>query len=263
MDPSQAPAEVFAVQAVNQPRPPISGVNNPAYHPASLRCLACEIVPRSFHATFACQWRRYLYLLPLTQEDASRYLMHHHGDDANVVADHQSTVEDAEGGWVAIAKAIDDSITWLQGQRLDYYAFGRSTPKGRSCVCTMTHASAKFAYLPQGLNDLQSFNAAINANSISAQENADGTGVGEQGRAASKQRVPVVCIQIVADRFVRRMVRTLVATAAMSAIWNEPSRVRDALQAQERRDTAYSAPAAGLCFTGAGYDDQPPCPIDI
>lgn len=251
------------MQAVNQPQLPVSDQANPAYHPASLRCLACEIVPRSFHATFACQWRRYVYLLPLTQEDANHYRMHRQGGSANVPADPESAIEDAESEWLEIAQAIDDSVAWLQGQQHDYYAFGRSTPKGRSCVCTVTLASARLAYLPQDLSGPQSFNAAVRAHNVSVQDDTDATGVNQQGRAASSHRVPVVCIQIVADRFVRRMVRTLVATAAMSAIWNEPSRVKDALQARERRDTAYSAPAAGLCFTGAGYDGWPPCTIDI
>eukprot|EP00892_Ulva_mutabilis_P010606 jgi/Ulvmu1/7918/UM004_0150.1 len=251
--------EVIA-QAINQPHAPELGNRpQPAYRPDSLRCLDCRVVPRSFHATFACQWRRYLYLLPLSQQDGLLHHQHQLATTNMTPATEEVSSRSSEVEWANIADTVDRTLRSLEGQDLDYYAFGRSTPKGRNCVCNMMHASCKLAYLPR-----ISPAADVGVDNEAHEELCMHTQLGDGGgHVGAQQRVPVLCIQLVGNRFIRRMVRTLVATTVMSAIWNDPMRVPQALQTRERRDTAYPAPATGLCFTGAGYDDQPPDPLCI
>lgn len=254
------------MQAINQPRPPEPSARpHPAYLPHSLRCLNCQVVPRSFHATFACQWRRYLYLLPLTHQDALRYRRHHLGIAESANSEQAMSNASAEVEWTSIAEAVDVMLGSLVGQELDFYAFGRSTPKGRSCVCNVSHASAKLAYLPRdphaadtaGSDERGHADVGEHAPSGDLMESSEVASEGDQ------QAAPVLCIQLVSDRFVRRMARTLVATSVMSALWNEPLRLQRALDSRDRRDTAYPAPATGLCFTGAGYDSQAPAALQL
>ena len=196
--------------------------------------------------------------MPLNQQDARECELHREAPGRRAPASAAADVQ-----WADIAGAVDRMLVRLEGQDLDYCAFGRSTPRGRSCVCRVLHASAKLAYLP---GTSQTAGAAVNSccgSEAAHAQGAGGTGHTAAGSGGADAVVPVVCVQLVADRFVRRMVRTLVSTAVMSAIWDEPLRLQQALAARERRDTAYPAPAAGLCFTGAGYHGEPARALEI
>ena len=68
----------------------------------------------------------------------------------------------------------------------------------------------------------------------------------------------VVVIELVADRFLRKLVRVLVATAAREAATGAKPDVLLALAAaRERSATASAAPPNGLFFAGVGYGDHP------
>lgn len=221
-------------------------------------------MPRVFHATFACEWRRYLYLMPLTPEDARLHLLHRQGCGTEGGGQADLVTYAQHSQWALIASEVNDIIQWLQGQQLNYYAFARSTPKGRSCICKLLHASAKLRYLPQGLDAPVSYSAAAANRAMLRLADPEALDCSDPASSTtSANDIPVVCIQLIGDRFVRRMVRTIAATAVMSALWNEPMRLRQAIESCERRDTAYPAPAAGLCFTGAGYGEEPPLPIAL
>ena len=70
-------------------------------------------------------------------------------------------------------------------------------------------------------------------------------------------------MELVGSRFLRRMVRVLVATALREAtpgggaagFGGGADALLRCLEAG-REATAMAAPAAGLCFAGAGYDDE-------
>lgn len=94
---------------------------------------------------------------------------------------------------------------------------------------------------------------------------------------AGPQPTRVLAIELVGDRFLRRMVRVLVATAVREAVpgagWFAAPDAADgsggggesgpdgallrAAAARDRRATAPSAPAEGLCFLEAGYRPLP------
>ncbi|GLI61746.1 hypothetical protein VaNZ11_004166 [Volvox africanus] len=79
-----------------------------------------------------------------------------------------------------------------------------------------------------------------------------------EGVAAGTINPRVLCIELVGNRFLRRMVRVLVSTALREATpgagrcGGREDALLDCLEAG-RTATAMPAPAAGLCFVGAGY----------
>lgn len=169
----------------------------------AVRATACEVVPRSFHATFACQWRRYVYLFPLRHEDAAV----------------------AGGGTLHdVAQRAHALLQPLCSCDVDFYAFGRMMPKGANCVCRLHEASVELVRV----------------------------------RSDSGEPVHAILVQLVGDRFVRRMVRVLVATLVRESVCGlahgAGRKLHDIATARERLGAAPAAPAEGLCFAGAGYD---------
>lgn len=72
--------------------------------------------------------------------------------------------------------------------------------------------------------------------------------------------MPALCVEVAGARFLRRMVRVLVATAvreALPAAAARPDAGDAALlalaAARDRLATAPAAPAVGLCLAGVGY----------
>jgi len=65
-----------------------------------------------------------------------------------------------------------------------------------------------------------------------------------------------VRIEVVADRFLRKQIRTLVGTAIIAArdCPDEPRELLARACGGRAEDTAPPAPAIGLCFAEAGYE---------
>lgn len=79
------------------------------------------------------------------------------------------------------------------------------------------------------------------------------------GDAEDAESINLLSIEVIGNRFLRRMVRVLVSTAIREASVGSATegKVDALIQLSERRDrlsTAPAAPAEGLCFSGAGYD---------
>lgn len=154
----------------------------------------------------------------------------------------------------------------LQGRALDYYAYARDTPKAKECLCILHMARASVVHVP--INDM-----------IADKTTQPANGIG--GCSASQQHMvddmqPCLCIELVGDRFLRRMVRVLVATAVRESLL-EAADVRhqtidscvggygsgvEAVQPLvelaglcDRNKTAAAAPGLGLCFAAVGYDE--------
>ncbi|KAG8469158.1 hypothetical protein KFE25_007676 [Diacronema lutheri] len=124
------------------------------------------------------------------------------------------------------AGALDAQLAPLAGVERDYAALGRGLPSGKRTRATILHASARHVQLRPG--------------------------------GADARTVDAVRIELVADRFLRRQVRTLVATAVLCARDAARGMARPALLARacggRQEDTAAAAPALGLCFAEAGYE---------
>lgn len=124
----------------------------------------------------------------------------------------------------------------LQGKRLDFYSYARDTPQGKDCECTLLVARALLVRLPPQ----------------------------RSGDARQQEGCPCLAVELVADRFLRRMVRVLVGTlvrevvAAAVAGGQQPDhdQLLQLAGIRERRATAVSAPALGLCFAAVGFEEE-------
>jgi tRNA U38,U39,U40 pseudouridine synthase TruA len=225
---------------------------------SDLRAFSCEIMHRSFHAMWSCLWRRYVYIFPLAPVDADlreAARVHNRGatdvPEASEEMHSKGRMEDdfckaveVEDGSVGVLEDVacraNSMLKALEEKELDYYAFGRSTPAGKSCTCCMHHASAVLTTLP------------------TVAHNADN----------ERPRIPVLVFQFVGNRFLRRMVRTLVATAVRESIVGQAEympqvsgALLDVARTADRLASAPPAPACGLCFAGAGYEGDRAQPL--
>lgn len=119
------------------------------------------------------------------------------------------------------ARSLDAQLAPLVGVPRDYAALGRGVPRGKRTSATLHHASARRVRLAGSASD-------------------------------------AVRIDVVADRFIRRQVRTLVATAILAARDSRASGEAGTLLRRacggRQEDTAVAAPALGLCLAEAGYE---------
>lgn len=162
------------------------------------------------------------------------------------------------------ADRVNALLQQLQGRSLDYSAYARDTPKGKGCQCTLHVARASLVHI--------SVNAADRCKERQQTLGVDaGRSSHQQHHNHSKQQC--LCIELVGDRFLRRMVRVLVATAIRESVQDAAafrhqtaaavadSSARSAgLQSLvqlaelcDRNKTAAAAPSLGLCFAAAGY----------
>lgn len=190
--------------------------------PDKLKSLFVSEVSRQFHPNFSAKWRKYLYIFPLDQ-------------DAEPISGKELSsiiLENPEYNVTCrsfdVAK-VDKIIRKLEGKLLSYKIFARDTQASRSdgpaTECFMFHSRAAVSKL------------------YSADENF-------------KEGTKVMCIELVADRFLRKMVRVLVATAIREAAAGaEDDVLLNLMEATCRRATAPPAPAEGLCLADVGYED--------
>jgi tRNA pseudouridine(38-40) synthase len=114
---------------------------------------------------------------------------------------------------------LDGMLRALESQTLDYVAFSYGKVKTQTTNCTLLHARASLVEC-----------------------------------AVSKKEA--ICIELIGDRFLRRMVRILVATALREACAD--TAIEDSLlkviATRDRTICAPAAPPGGLIFVAAGYD---------
>ena len=143
------------------------------------------------------------------------------------------------------ANRLDAMLQPLAGERRDYSALGRGVPVGKDTSMLLRHASARVVNLPS-----------------------------PAGESAGGVPMAMTRIELVGDRFLRRQVRSLVATAvAISEQWDGPvgssgiyeqraaerllaERLLTACTSGDSASTALEAPAVGLVLVGAGTADE-------
>ena len=195
-------------------------------------------VNAAFHATFCATWRRYVYVIP------TRQLMRENRTPS-------ATVDAAKVNELLAALTRESSV--------DCWAFARDTPPGKDSRCAFKVARAFESTVPRVGGDEDAGrrrnargegDAASEASSEASEANA------ARRRDESTERVLV--IELVADRFLRKLVRVLVATAVREAAAGAAPDVLLALSAaRERTATAPPAPPNGLMLAGVGYGDHP------
>nr|GLL20292.1 uncharacterized protein LOC109146864 isoform X1 [Ipomoea trifida] len=206
--------------------------------PGKIRVVSVTKVSREFHPNFSAKWRRYLYIFPLEQEDCQhrkdvtdKYCSNVH--QPNQCADNdECVVGNAEGEVVPGNKPtrfevskVNHLLRQLEGKLLSYKMFARDTKPSRNIgpptECFVFHARAIEVSLP----------------------------CAEDG-----SHTKTMCIELVANRFLRKMVRVLVATAIREAVAGaDEDALLKLMDATCRRATAPPAPPDGLCLVDVGY----------
>lgn len=155
---------------------------------------------------------------------------------------------------------------------LCYTAYARNTPSDRSggaaTVCRLLRATASLVELPVGVpGALQGGmpGAVPEPMPEGAPRDAPG-GVEGMPAGCALAAYPNPCrallVELIADRFLRRMVRVLVSTAVREAAAGAPLDILCQLaETGERRATAPPAPAQGLCLCQVGYHHELPPPL--
>lgn len=125
-------------------------------------------------------------------------------------------------GAAVTAEALERLLKPLQGRTLSYNAFARDTPKGKNVECVLHFAAVTEEDLGDGLES-------------------------------------VLVIHLVGNRFLRRMVRVLVATlvkvAAETTGGSNETALLELARTEDRMLTEPSAPASGLCLARVGFSD--------
>ncbi|CAI7862617.1 unnamed protein product [Closterium sp. NIES-53] len=149
-----------------------------------------------------------------------------------------------------------------------FRAFARDTAAGRgsgsATVCNLWRARAFEANLPVAAEKAGEPEGALAEGRAMCIPTGEAGAAGTAGvaSAAGGAGMRVLCVELVGDRFLRRMVRVLVATAVREAAAGGGDTCLLRLAATgERRSTAPPAPAAGLCLVDVGYSDILPLPL--
>ncbi|XP_021744241.1 uncharacterized protein LOC110710277 [Chenopodium quinoa] len=209
--------------------------------PEKLRVVSVSQVSRAFHPNFSAKWRRYLYIFPLGEGDC-REQSSEIGEMEIAEDDHKENFKDlltekeeldgVKKPTSFSVRRVDQLLHQLEGKLLSYKMFARDTKASRNIgpptECFMYHARAAESRIP-----------------CSNKDHVDG--------------MKVMCIELVANRFLRRMVRVLVATVVReAAAGSEEDVLLKLMEARCRRATAPPAPPDGLCLVDVGYSDFDP-----
>lgn len=226
-------------------------VNNAA--PGKLRVVSISEVSRVFHPNFSAKWRRYFYIFPLNDGEEGEHsfeIDENYNDQRDKYTERRdqvlvknveglatNDVDEQERGLNKLRRfsisKVNQLLHQLEGKLLSYKMFARDTKASRNfgpaTECFIYHARAVEARLPSSLKNVP--------------------------RTGAK----VMCVELVANRFLRRMIRVLVATSIREAAAGaEDDSLLKLMDATCRRATAPPAPPDGLCLFDVGYTQFDP-----
>lgn len=222
--------------------------------PGKVRVESISKVSRAFHPNFSAKWRRYLYIFPLNDGE-NREEIEGEGGIENFSSHENCEKQRNECGELASEENVENSIIsdedelqgakkprsfsvcrvnqllqQLEGKLLSYKMFARDTKASRNVgpptECFLYHARATETRLPSPDH--------------------------EKG-------IRVMCVELIANRFLRKMVRVLVATSVREAAAGaQEDALLKLMDATCRRATAPPAPPDGLCLVDVGYTEFDP-----
>lgn len=120
--------------------------------------------------------------------------------------------------------SLDKILKSCEGVELDYFGMSHGKVKTETTLCTLKRSRASLV-------------------EYCAEENPH-----------SRRRA--VCIELIGDRFLRRMVRKIVGTAIREILSNKQivgNELIDVVLKKDRKLSGYAAPSSGLIFVGAYY----------
>ncbi|KAH6817306.1 hypothetical protein C2S51_000909 [Perilla frutescens var. frutescens] len=216
--------------------------------PGKIRVTSVSQVLRDFHPNFSAKWRRYFYIFPFNDENMDDEVSEWKTNNLNKAICHdgecdkglgEQNCEDEDDDYDRTQQAgskpptfevsrVNHLLQQLEGKLLSFRMFARDTKASRNIgpptECFIFHARAAEAYLPCPKDGVST---------------------------------KVMCIELVANRFLRKMVRVLVATAVREAAAGaEEDALIKLLDATCRRATAPPAPSDGLCLVDVGSSSR-------
>jgi tRNA pseudouridine(38-40) synthase len=238
--------------SLQQVQQKLTAASSPLSFASSWKCWRVVAVDTKFHPSFGAASRSYAYVL-----------------DGHVVQWFFCSSSNNNNDLQQVAQALNEMLHPLQGQALDYFAFSYGKIKTQSSICTLHHAHVSIAQITGVQNDTH--------DDSSTSKNARG----------STSRNAAIIVELTGDRFLRRMVRKLVATAlhlllpiqqpyslehetkSTSCSDDVPNNDTDSItetrrgikagadallkivQSKDRRESAKAAPPNGLILVGA------------
>ena len=239
-----------------------------------LKAVECFRVNAEWHATFSATWRRYVYIIPkktLDVDEVKEELRKVEGgetdvDDLDAFAHHSKDEIDCD--------LLDRMLRKFENKTLDFYAYARDTAKGKSTECKMLYARAKTISIPKFQMKAATSKYGKRYRDRRYKDTSllfDETAFHRATRTEKEEEEePLECIaiELVADRFLRKMVRCIVSTACREPSSLPSSKNRSSspfknedvlLDLARNRDRTASAPPApphGLLFCGVGYGNK-------
>lgn len=200
--------------------------------PGKIRVVSLTKVSREFHPNFSAKWRHYLYIFPIDsctdvhqQNECGKSAVDE--SNGNVIDDDNDELMHGNKPTKFEVSKVNRLLGQLEGKLLSYKMFARDTKASRNTgpptECFVFHARAIETSIPC---------------------------------AKDGSHMKTMCIELVANRFLRKMVRVLVATAIREAAAGaDDDALLKLMDATCRRATAPPAPPDGLCLVDVGYTD--------
>jgi tRNA pseudouridine(38-40) synthase len=161
----------------------------------SIRVIHVTQVSKSFHPTFTTTCRAYIYVVDVVAFSSSDC------DDVWNGRDRSSTTMMLEKR-VSYLNAI---LQYLEGKELDFIGISYGPTKTQTTNCTLHHARARLVQFVAPVS------SSDNDSSYNVIDNNDNNNSSSKNEEETQQIA--ICIELVGDRFLRRMVRLLVASA--------------------------------------------------
>ncbi|GER42038.1 unnamed protein product [Striga asiatica] len=230
--------------------------------PGKIRAVSVSQVSREFHPNFSATWRRYFYIFPISDENVDDRSGQCKKDfDSDGWQDGKSGEHLCEDNGVSEMDDFEKSeqqsgnkplnfevsrvnhlLQQLEGKLLSFRMFARDTKPARNIQLTFY---SKF-YYPHHCSGPPTECFLFHARAAEARLHGAKDGISTR----------ILCIELVANRFLRKMVRVLVATAIREAAAGaEDDALLKLMDATCRRATAPPAPPDGLCLVDVGYTE--------
>jgi len=185
-----------------------------------LRIRNVECVGDDFHPTFGASCRAYAYLVDLEEEEEDAN-DDYCGEDEEYRQSRRPSISSH------LVPKLDLMLRTLEGKELDYIALSYGKVKSQTTLCTLHRGRAEIVEW-----------------------------AGNDGNSTPTEKKRAICIELVGDRFLRRMVRILVSTALREANRDDAGchdALLNILSTKDRTCRAKAAPPDGLIFVEAAY----------
>ncbi|KAK9097596.1 hypothetical protein Sjap_023093 [Stephania japonica] len=227
--------------------------------PGRLRAVSVSEVSREFHPNFSAKWRRYFYIFPFNNEDEEQNNESRKSDENSYWRDQY--MERLDGSAELLGEeekgeciTFDDSESVETGTKPSRFSVDRVNQ-------LLLHLEGRFYLIKcsQETRKLQEARPATECFIYHARAVEARLPSSEKVHGGSGKELKVMCVELVGNRFLRKMVRVLIATSIREAAAGAGD---DALlrlmEATCRRATAPPAPPDGLCLMDVGYSEFNP-----